>query len=40
MVRTTFIDLNPVEVKYYLFMISVDKCSESYNSVDDLSTKI
>ena len=34
------IDLNPVELKYYPFMISLHKCSESCNSVDDLSTEI
>ena len=27
MVRPTLIDLNPVECKYYPFMISLDKCS-------------
>ena len=36
MVRPTLIDLNPVELKYYPFMISLDKCSGSYN---DLSQK-
>ena len=34
------IDLNLVELKYYLFMISLDKCNGSCDSVDDLSTKI
>ena len=29
MVRPTLIDLNPVEQKYYPFMISLDKCSGS-----------
>ena len=29
MVRPTLIDLNPVELKYYPFMISLDKCSGS-----------
>ena len=29
MVRPTLIDLNPVELKYYSFMISLDKCNES-----------
>ena len=29
--RPTLIDLNPVEVKYYLFMISLDKCNGSCN---------
>ena len=31
MVRPTLIDLNPVEYKYYPFMISLDKCSGSAN---------
>ena len=31
MIRPTLIDLNPVEVKYYLFMISLDKCGGSCN---------
>ena len=39
MIRPTLIDLNPVELNYYLFMISLDKCSGSCNSVDGLSTK-
>ena len=34
----TIIDLNLIELKYYSFMISVNKCNGSYNSVDDLST--
>ena len=37
MVRPTFIDLNPVELKYYPFMISLDKCTTSCNA---LSPKI
>ena len=40
MIRPTLIDLNPVEFNYYQFMISLDKCNESCNAVDDLSTKI
>ena len=40
MIRTTPIDLNPVELNYYQFMISLDKCNRSYNVLDDLSTKI
>ena len=28
-------NLNPVELKYYPFMISLEKCSGSCNSVDD-----
>ena len=31
MVRPTLIDLNPVELKYYPFMISLNKCTESCN---------
>ena len=31
MIRSTFIDLNPVELKYYPFMISLDKCTGSCN---------
>ena len=31
MVRPTLIDLNPVELKYYLFMISLNKCTGSSN---------
>ena len=31
MVRPTLIDLNPVEFKYYPYMISLDKCSGSCN---------
>ena len=31
MIWPTLIDLNPVEVKYYPFMISLDKCNRSCN---------
>ena len=31
MVRPTLIDLNHVELKYYPFMISLDKCASSCN---------
>ena len=31
MIRLTLIDLNPVELEYYLFMISLDKCSGGCN---------
>ena len=31
MVRPTFIDLNPVELKYHPFMISLDNCRVSCN---------
>ena len=33
MVRPTFIDMNPVELKYYPFMISLNKCSGSCNVI-------
>ena len=31
MIRPTLIDLNPVELKYYPFMISSGKCHGSFN---------
>ena len=34
MIRTTIIDLNPVELNYYSFMISLDKCNGSGNIVE------
>ena len=40
MVRATLIDLNPVHLKYYPFMVSLDKYSGICNSGNDLSTKI
>ena len=38
--RHTLTDLNPIELNYYLFMISLDKCHGSCNTFDDSSTKI
>ena len=40
MVRPTLFDLNPVELKYYPFMVSLVKCNESCNSGNDLYTKV
>ena len=40
MTRPIIINLNPVELKYYQFVISLDTCSGSRNFIDDLSTKI
>ena len=40
MVRPTIIDLNPLELKYYSLMVSLDKCSGSCNSGNDLSSQI
>ena len=31
MVRPTLIDMNPVELKYYLFMITSNKCTGNCN---------
>ena len=31
MVRLALINMNPVELKYYLFMISLNKCAGSCN---------
>ena len=35
MTRPTLIDLNPLELNHYLFLISPDKCIGSCNAVDD-----
>ena len=40
MFRPTLIYLNPVELKYYPFMINLDKCSRSCNSANNLSIKM
>ena len=40
MTRPTLIDLNPVKLNYYPFMVSLDKCSGTCNAADDLSTKM
>ena len=37
MIRPTLIDLSFFELNHYPFMISLDKCKESCNDVDDLS---
>ena len=39
MIKSTLFDLNPVEVNFYPFIVSIDKCSRSCNFVDDLPTK-
>ena len=39
-VRLTFIDLDLVELNYYLFTNSLDKCNESCDAVTDSSTEI
>ena len=31
----TLIKLNPIELKYYSFMIILDKCNGSCNTIDD-----
>ena len=40
MTRPTHINLDSVELNYYPFMINPDKCNESCNDVDDLTTKM
>ena len=40
MCRSTLIDLNPIELNNYPFMISLDKCNGTCNVFDDLSAKI
>ena len=39
MTGPTLIDSNSIELNYYSFMISLDKCNGSCNVLDDLSTK-
>ena len=39
-IRPTLININPIQLKYYPFMISMHKYNESCNVVNDLSTKI
>ena len=33
--RLVLIDLNPHDLHYYSFMISLDKCDEIFNTVED-----
>ena len=40
MTRPSLIDLNPIELNYYPFTISLNKCNVNCNTVDSLSTKI
>ena len=39
MARASLIDLNPIDLICYSFMISIDESNGSCNAVDDLSTK-
>ena len=32
--RFTLVNLNPIELNYYLFIIGLDKCNKSCNAVD------
>ena len=38
--RPTLIDLNSNELHYYPFMVSLESCNESCNTIDDLSSRI
>ena len=40
MTRPFLFDLNPAELKYFPFKITLIKCNWSCNDVDELSTKI
>ena len=40
MIRPNVIDLNSIEVNFFLFLITLDKCNVIWNVVDNLSTKI
>ena len=33
------LDLNPIEFKYYPFMITLNKCNRNYNTFNDISDK-
>ena len=39
-VRSTFIDLNSIELLYYASMVSLDRCDGSCNTLDYLFNKI
>ena len=39
MIRPTLINLSPVELNYYPFLITLGKCSGSCNAADDLPSK-
>ena len=38
--RPTRINLDPFEFNYYPFIVNPDKCKESCNDIDDLSTNM
>ena len=38
--RPTLIDLNPNELHYYPFMVSLDRCDGNVNTVEDLLDRI
>ena len=40
LVRLTATDLNPDELSYYPFVVSLDRCSETFNTVDNLSDRL
>ena len=40
MTRPSLIDLNPIAINYYPFMISLDICNGRCNAVDGLCTKV
>ena len=39
-VRLFLIGFNPIDLRFYLLMISLCKCSGNLNSTDDLSRKV
>ena len=39
-IRSFFIDLNPDELKCYLFMVTLDKCNGSRNTFSKISYRI
>ena len=39
MVRPNIIDLNPIALNYYPYIIGLDKCNKICNAVNELSMK-
>ena len=40
LVSSILVDLNPNELRYYPFVVNLDRCDGSCNSLDDLSDRI
>ena len=40
MIRPSLIDLNPIELNYYPFMINLDECNGGWKAANNLPTNI